>query len=96
MKNDLQYFGIAEESIQAAQRRHASRPNLIVPTVKEIATLPLEKLEIRLVAWMEDSAIEIVPSRTQIALVRAELLARCDAYELKSVISMCTNYIDGA
>jgi len=97
MKNDSEHFGVPAENIRAAQLRASGTRDPLhcsVPTKKEIATLALPELKMTLIAWMEHSAIEIIPSRAQIALVRDVLLARRDAPELVSLVRMCSNYIE--
>jgi len=97
MKDDSDHFGVPEENIRAAQLRASSTRHPLhcsVPTKKEIATLPLPELKAALIAWMEHSAIEIIPSRAQVALVRDVLLARRDSPELGSLVRMCSNYIE--
>ena len=97
MKDDADYFGVPEENIRAAQLRSTSTKHYlhsVVPTRREVATLPAPELKAMLLGWMEHSPIEIVPSRAQISLVREVLIARPDAAGLASVIKMCTHYID--
>jgi len=98
MKDHSDHFGVPEENIRAAQLRvPGTRGSLhsSVPTKRDIATLSPTELMTALIAWMEHSAIEIVPSRAQISLVRDALREREDAAELAAVIRMCTNYIEG-
>jgi hypothetical protein len=79
MKEDLNFFGVPEENINAARRRQPTRRNsthTTVPSRREIATLPPDKLKDVLLAWMELSATEIIPSRAQIALVKDDLLRK--------------------
>ena len=99
MKDDQDFFGVPEENILAAQRRTTGQRNplhAVVPTKREIATLPPTQLKTALTDWMQHSATEIIPSRAQIALVREVLLRREDTSKLGPIISMCTNYIEGA
>lgn len=97
--SDLDQFGVPIENIRAAERRHtagAQRPrsalNTRVPTRKEVRQLPLDELKPLLLEWMENSPIEIVPSRGQIQLVIEVLLARPDAAEMAPLLNMCRNY----
>jgi hypothetical protein len=99
MSEDFNYFGVPVENIHAAkQRKHSNkRPrHTVVPTRKEVASLPQTELKPLLINWMENGATEIIPSRGQIAMVKEVLLAREDARDLFPVIAMCTNFIDGA
>jgi hypothetical protein len=96
---DFNFFGIPAENIRAATQRHSSGKHpdhTIVPSRKDIATLPEAELRGLLVGWMENGATEIIPSRAQIALVREILQEREDARQLTQIIAMCNNFIDGA
>ncbi len=96
---DFNFFGIPAENIRAAkQKRPTSKhaQHTVVPSRKDIATLSPAELRTLLVAWMENGATEIIPSRAQIAMVREALLERADAKQLSQVISMCDNFINGA
>lgn len=97
--SDFSHFGIPESNLRAAeqsgerQRRH--KFHTYVPTRKEVATLKPGKLKTILTGWMCNAAIEIIPSRTQIAEVKSVLMLRPDADELRDIISMCDCYISG-
>ena len=96
---DFNFFGIPAENIRAAKQRHPTNKHAqhtVVPSRKDIATLPPPELRTLLVAWMEHGATEIIPSRAQIAMVREALLERPDARQLTQVIAMCDNFINGA
>lgn len=85
MKEDLNYFGVPEENINAARRRPPtgrSSAYTVVPSRREIATLPLDKLKDVLLGWVEHGATEIIPSRAQISLVKEVLLSRADVPQL--------------
>jgi hypothetical protein len=61
MKEDLNFFGVPEENINAAKRRlptHRNSTHTAVPSRREIATLPPGELKDVLLAWMEHSATE--------------------------------------
>lgn len=96
--SDLDQFGVPVENILAAARRQAANQrqraafNTRVPTRKEVRHLPLNELKPLLLAWMENSPIEIVPSRGQIQLVMEVLQTRPDAADMAPLLSMCRNY----
>ena len=99
MKEDFNFFGVPDENIQAAQRRKSSGCNqqhIAVPSRKDVATLPPAKLKALLLAWMENSATEIIPSRAQISLVKEVLKEREDVSQIEPIIAMCTHFIEGA
>lgn len=100
MVEGADYFGTPPENMQAAlnradKYRKKHQFHTKVPTRKEVATLPVGQLTALLVGWMEHSAIEIIPSRMQIALARETLQARPDRQALQSLIEKCGNYVDG-
>lgn len=93
-------FGTPSENIQAALKwadkyRKKYQFHTRVPTRQEVATLPVGELTALMIGWMEHSAIEIIPSRMQIALARETLKARPDRQALQSLIEKCSNYVDG-
>jgi len=71
VKDNADHFGVPEENIRAAQQRASgsSHPShRSTPTKRDIATLPPAELKTTLIAGMEHSAIEIVPSRAVLRL----------------------------
>lgn len=99
---DEERFGVPSENMNAALRRqagstHKRRPwHTKVPTRNEVLRLPQEELTALLVAWMEHSPVEIIPSAAQIQLVIEVLLTRPDAPTLEPLVSMCRNYTNAA
>lgn len=98
MKNLHDRFGVPEENLQAllkwkGKKRKRYPFHLYVPTRKEGATLTPAELKDILTGWMCHSPVEIIPSRSQIADVRAILMQRKDARHLTDLIEMCRNYI---
>ncbi|MES2073413.1 MAG: hypothetical protein V4488_23875 [Pseudomonadota bacterium] len=90
-------FGIPLSNLQAAEKwceTYDKKP-CHVPTRKEVAKLSPKKITAMLVVWMCDSPTEIIPSRSQIAEVKAILQARPDTNKLTALITMCNNYISG-
>ncbi|MBA5606270.1 hypothetical protein H3H36_12990 [Duganella sp. FT3S] len=99
MPNNSDFFGTPEENLNAARQHTATGRkggNLAVPSRKEVMTLPPAELKAKLIAWMEHSVIEIVPSRGQIALVKDVLAERPDASKLADIIAMCSHYMNDA
>lgn len=98
MNNGQDRFGVPEENLAAVQKwkdkkKNKSPYHVYVPTRKEVAKMAPDELKPILVGWMCHSAIEIVPSRTQIEEVRVALLNRDDADEFVDLLNMCKNYI---
>jgi len=96
---DFNHFGIPENNLraaeQSAQRKRRHKYHTYVPSRKEVATLEATELRSILTGWMCNAAIEIIPSRTQIAQVRSVLLGRPDVSQLSELLSMCDCYING-
>jgi hypothetical protein len=92
-------FGVPEANIHAAirsaKRNKDAKLASRVPSRKEVLTLPRQELSAILIDWMCRSPIEIVPSRAQIAQVKALLLERPDTDTLSALITMCNFYIQG-
>lgn len=78
--------------IHARYSAEAAFFNSYVPTRKEVATLPGEKIHRILLDWMTNSVTEIIPSPGQIAEVKAILLKREDVTALSETIAMCNCY----
>lgn len=99
---DSERFGVPSENMNAAIRRqagsgHRRRPwHTTVPTRNDVLRLPQEELTALLVAWMEHSPVEIIPSAGQIQLVIELLLTRPDAPALAPLVAMCRNYTNTA
>ncbi len=97
--NDFDYFGVPMENIEAVHLRRgiaAAGHKVLVPNRKDVATLPADALRASLVAWMETTYTELIPSRGQIALVREILASRDDVSQLGPLMAMCCHYIEGA
>ncbi|MES2258197.1 MAG: hypothetical protein V4724_06740 [Pseudomonadota bacterium] len=95
--SDFERFGTPPENILAATLRQPARTkkhdyNTRVPTRKEVSNLPLAELTPLLLGWMENSPVEIIPSRGQIQLVIEVLQQRHDTPALAALIRMCKNY----
>lgn len=99
-QDDFEQFGIPAENIQAATKwasKHRKKYayHTRVPTRKEVRSLPPKELAQLLIGWMVHSPVEIIPSRVQIELVMELLAKRADAAQLKDILNMCRNYVDG-
>lgn len=97
--DEFDYFGIPRENIEMVYLRSGIAPvggKRLVPNRKEVATLPADELKVSLIAWMETSHTEVIPSRGQIALVREILASRSDITLLGPLMVMCSHYIEGA
>ncbi|MFZ6849125.1 hypothetical protein [Undibacterium sp. RuRC25W] len=92
-------FGASDSSIRAAQKaakkQKKYRFHCYVPTRKEVATLSAELLSPLLIGWMCNSAMEVMPSTTQILDVIDILGQRQDATQFSRLVSMCHNYVRG-
>ncbi len=95
--NAYQFFGIPLDNIRAAEAHQATaclKPrNVRVPTRTDVATMSPLQLRDVLHDWMDDSAIEIIPSRMQMIEVLGVLCSRPDFGDLQEVAQMCTNYV---
>ncbi|MFZ6645022.1 hypothetical protein ACO0LO_04855 [Undibacterium sp. TJN25] len=90
-------FGVPLSNLLAAEKwcRAYDKKPCHVPTRKEVASLSAAKITAMLVTWMCDCPTEIIPSRAQIAEVKAVLQKRADSEKLSALITMCNNYISG-
>lgn len=93
-------FGMPDSAFVAARESHGLdnpvlRMGMYVPTRGEVASLPAAVLYPIVVDWMWESPSELIPNNTQIAELRAILLARSDADdpEVQRLITECDGYL---
>ncbi|MEY2161263.1 MULTISPECIES: hypothetical protein [unclassified Rhodanobacter] len=93
-------FGMPDSAFAAARESHGRdnpvlRMGMYVPTRGEVASLPAAELYSIMVDWMWESPSELIPNNTQIAELRAILLARPDAddLEVQRLIAECDGYL---
>ncbi|MBG7621626.1 hypothetical protein I5R65_19320 [Herbaspirillum sp. AP02] len=89
------YFNVPSENIEAAIAHQSTRPwprNVRVPTRAEVAALPLDELHRLIRNWIYKSAVEIIPSRKQIAQVLEILHQRPDIDSMPALLALCEAY----
>lgn len=93
-------FGMPDSAFVAAWQSHGLdnpvfRMGMYVPTRREVASMPASELYAIVVDWMWESPSELIPNNTQIAELRAILLARPDANdpEVLHLIAECDAYL---
>ncbi|MFZ6813386.1 hypothetical protein ACO0K3_02885 [Undibacterium sp. Rencai35W] len=97
MSENYKRFGIPKQNLDAAQKAKKNQKNAnyccYVPTRDQVANADIDIIKKLLVDWMCHSPTELIPSKTQIAEVRAILMARSDASSLSGLLTMCSYYI---
>ncbi|NII10987.1 hypothetical protein [Oleiagrimonas sp. C23AA] len=93
-------FGMPASAFQAARESHGIdspvfRTGMYVPTRKEVATRSAAELYPIVIDWMWESPSELIPDNTQIADLRAILVARpdADATDIQQLIAACDDYL---
>lgn len=93
-------FGMPASAFQAARESHGVdnptfRMGMYVPTRIEVATRSAAELYPIVIDWMWESPSELIPDNTQIADLRAILVARpdADAADVQQLIAACDDYL---
>lgn len=91
------YFDVPLENMEAALAHQSTRArprNVKVPTRAEVQTLPPDELHLLIRKWIYKSAIEIIPSRKQIAQVLETLRSRTDICTSHALVALCEAYVE--
>ncbi|MGH8456586.1 MAG: hypothetical protein ACRETE_06335, partial [Stenotrophobium sp.] len=93
-------FGMPASAFQAAHESHGLdnptfRMGMYVPTRNEVATRSAAELYPIVIDWMWESPSELIPDNTQIADLRAILVARADAdaADVQQLMAACDDYL---
>lgn len=100
MSNLDDRFGMPDSAFSAARESHGQgnptfRSGMVVPTRRDVIEQAPDWLSPILIDWLWECPTELIPNNTQIAEVKALLLARPDATHptIAGLIAECDEYL---